>query len=100
VTAVAGGFMRPEHAALLAPYAGRYLAEIPGLWRARSGHLRVRLANVLFPYPAVSPEFLTRIDAFLAAGGADPGLARVIRDHRYTAARALRARALESRSRA
>jgi aminopeptidase N len=96
VTAVAAGFMQPEHADLLAPYAARYLAEIPDLWRTRAGHLRVRLANVLFPYPAVSPEFLTQIDGFLAAGGTDPDLARIVRDHRDTAERALRARALES----
>ena len=29
VTAVADGFMRPEHAGLLAPYAARYLSEMP-----------------------------------------------------------------------
>ncbi|MGH3169016.1 MAG: ERAP1-like C-terminal domain-containing protein, partial [Trebonia sp.] len=95
VTAVAAAFMRPEHADLLAPYAARYLAEMPGLWRARSGHMRVQLANALFPYPALTPEFLARIDEFLAAAGTDPGLARIVRDHRDTAGRALRSRALE-----
>jgi aminopeptidase N len=95
VTAVADGFMWPEHADLLVPYAERYLAEMPGLWRTRGGHMRVRLANVLFPYPAVTPEFLTRIDGFLAADGTDPDLARIVRDHRDTAERALRARTLE-----
>jgi aminopeptidase N len=98
VSAVAARFMRPEHADLLAPYAGRYLAEMPDLWRTRSGHMRVRLANVLFPYPAVTPEFLTRLDEFLAAEGTEPDLARIVRDHRDTAERALRARALESYS--
>jgi aminopeptidase N len=82
--------MQPEHADLLAPYAPRYLAEMPDLWRTRGGHMRVRLASVLFPYPAVTPEFLTRIDEFLAADGTDPGLARIVRDHRDTAERALR----------
>ena len=97
VTAVAGGFMRPEHADLLAPYAERYLSELPGLWRTRDGHMRVRLANALFPYPAVTAEFLTRIDQFITAGAADPGLARIVRDHRDTAERVLRARALQPR---
>jgi hypothetical protein len=64
------------------------------LWRTRAGHLRVRLATVLFPYPAVTPEFLTQLDGFLAASGTDPGLARIVRDHRDTAERALRARTL------
>jgi len=95
VTAVAGGFLQPEQAGLLAPYAERYLAEMPGLWRTRDGHMRVRLANALFPYPAVSAEFLARIDEFLNAGTADPGLARVVRDHRDTAERVLRAHALK-----
>jgi aminopeptidase N len=54
VTAVADGMMQPEHTALLVPYTARFLAEIPDLWRTRSGHMRVRLANVLFPYPAVT----------------------------------------------
>ena len=94
VTAVAGGFMQPSHANLLAPYAARYLAEMPHLWRTRSGHLRVRLATLLFPYPAVTAEFLAQLDGFLAASGTDPGLARIVRDHRDTADRALRARAL------
>ena len=54
--------------------------------------MRVRLANALFPYPAVTAEFLSRIDEFITAGAADPGLARIVRDHRDTAERVLRAR--------
>jgi aminopeptidase N len=95
VTAVADGLMQPEHADLLIPYASRFLAEIPDLWRTRSGHMRVLLANVLFPYPAVTPEFLPRLDGFLAAEGGDGGLSRIVRDHRDTAERVLRARALD-----
>ena len=94
VTAVAAGFMQPEHAALLAPYAARYLSELPGLWRTRGAHLRVQLAKTLFPYPAVTPELVARIDAFLEAGGVNPSLARIVRDHRDTAERVLRARRL------
>jgi hypothetical protein len=59
--------------------------------RTPAGHLRMRHATVLFPYPAVTPEFLTQLDRFLAASGPDPVL---VRDHRTTAERALRARAL------
>jgi hypothetical protein len=44
---------------------------------------------------AVTAEFLTRIDEFITAGAADPGLARIVRDHRDTAERVLRARALK-----
>jgi aminopeptidase N len=95
VAAVADGLMQPEHADLLLPYAARFLAEMPDLWRTRGGHMRVRLANVLFPYPAVTPELLPRLDGFLAAEGSDRGLSRIVRDHRDTAERVLRARALD-----
>jgi aminopeptidase N len=95
VTAVAEGLMQPEHADLLVPYAGRFLAEMPDLWRTRGGHMRVRLAKVLFPYPAVTSEFLARLDEFLAAEGSDRGLSRIVRDHCDTAERTLRARALD-----
>jgi hypothetical protein len=78
----------------LTPDAERYLSELPDQWRTRPGHLRVQLAHALFPYPAVSPELVTSIDRFLDAGGVDPGLARILRDHRDTAERVLRARAL------
>jgi aminopeptidase N len=87
--------MQPEHADLLVPYAGRFLAEMPDLWRTRGGHMRVRLAKVLFPYPAVTSEFLARLDEFLAAEGSDRGLSRIVRDHCDTAERTLRARALD-----
>jgi len=91
LAAVAQGFVQPEHADLLVPYAGRYLAEIEGIWAASSGHLRVQLARLLFPYPAASPELLARIGEFLAAPR-DPGLARMLRDHQDTVRRALLAR--------
>ena len=37
--------------------------------------MRVRLANALFPYPAVTAGLLARIDEFLRPDAADPGLA-------------------------
>jgi aminopeptidase N len=93
VSAVARGLMQPEHASLLAGYAERYLAEIPEIWQTRDGHMRVQLANVLFPYPAVSPDVLALIEEFLASPG-DPGIARILSDHHDTAQRALRLRSL------
>jgi aminopeptidase N len=96
VSAVARGMMQPEHAGLLAPYAERYLAEIPQIFATRSGHMRVQLANVLFPYPAVSPDFVVRIQEFLASPR-DPDLVRIVSDHMETARRALRAAAQATR---
>jgi aminopeptidase N len=80
VSAVARGLTQPEHADLLAPYAERYLAEIPGIWETRGGHMRVHLANALFPYPAVSPDVVARVEEFLASPR-EPGLVRIVSDH-------------------
>lgn len=56
--------------------------------------MRVRLSELLFPYPAASAELLAQIDEFLAATPRDPGLARVLAERRDTVQRALRSRAL------
>jgi aminopeptidase N len=93
---VARGFTQPEHAPLLAPYAERYLEVLPAMWSSRGEHFRIVLGQLLFPYPAASPELVERIDAFLAAEERDPGLVRVLIEHRDTVERALRSRALPS----
>jgi aminopeptidase N len=89
------GFNQIEHASLLAPYAERYFEVLPAIWSSRGQHIRVLLAQVLFPYPAASPELMEQINAFLAAGqDRDPGLVRVLIEGRDIVARALRSRAL------
>jgi aminopeptidase N len=93
---VARGFSQPEHAPLLAPYAERYLEILPAMWSSRGGQFRVVLGQLLFPYPAASAELAERMDAFLAAEERDPGLVRVLIEHRDTVERALRSRALPS----
>jgi aminopeptidase N len=93
---VASGFTQPEHASLLAPYAQRYLEMLPAIWSSRGEHMRMVLGQLLFPFPAASPELVQRIDAFLAAGERDPGLVRVLIEHRDKVERALRSRALPS----
>jgi aminopeptidase N len=94
VAETARGFIQPEHARLLAPYAARYFEVLPAIWSSRGEHIRVRLAQVLFPYPAASPELLARIDAFLGDEVRDPGLVRVMIERRDIVARALRSRSL------
>ncbi len=49
---LARGFTQPEQAHLLVPYAERYLTELEKIWMTRSGHLRVQLSELLFPYAA------------------------------------------------
>jgi aminopeptidase N len=94
LAAVARGFMQPEQGDLLAGYAGRYLAEIEDIWASSSGHLRVQLGTLLFPYPAAAPELLKLIEEFLAAAPRDPDLARMLRDRQDAVRRALKSRAL------
>jgi aminopeptidase N len=93
VIEVSRGFNQPEHAELLTPYAERYLATLPAIWSSRGEFFRNLLGQLLFPYPAVSPELVERLDAFLAEDR-DPGLARVVIEARDRVQRALRSRAL------
>jgi aminopeptidase N len=94
---VAEGFLQPEHAELLAPYAQRYLEVLPQIWSSRDEHFRLLLGQVLFPAPVASAELarlIERIGEFLEAEQRDPSLARVVIERRDTAERALRSRAL------
>ncbi len=92
--AVARGFALPEHAHLLAPFAGRYTATMERIWTTGSAHLRVLAGDLLFPYPAASPELLASLTDVLAAGTAQPGLARVLAERADDVRRALASRAL------
>lgn len=94
LTTVAHGFTQPEQAHLLIPYTARYLTELDKIWVTRSSHLRVQLSELLFPYPAASPETLKQIDNFLTATPGDPALTRVLTERRDTVQRALRSRTL------
>jgi len=67
---------------------------IEDIWASSSGHQRVQLGTLLFPYPAASPEFLTMLEEFLAAPSRDPALARMLRDQQDAVQRALNSRAL------
>ena len=90
---VSQAFNQPEHAELLAPYAERYLQTLPVIWSSRGEFFRRLLGQLMFPYPAVSPELVERLDAFLAEDR-DPGLARIVIEARDRVQRALRSRAL------
>jgi len=94
IVEVATAFGQPDQVDLLAPYAGRFFAALPGIWVSRPEFQRIILAKALFPYYAASPQLIEQIDAFLAAEDRDPGLARVLIEGRDMVERALRSRAL------
>jgi aminopeptidase N len=97
VIEVAQGFLQPEHAQLLTPYARRYLEVLPEIWSSRDEHFRLLLGQSLFPAPLASAELARLIDQigqFLEAEQHDPSLARVVIECRDIAQRALRSRAL------
>jgi aminopeptidase N len=91
---VAFAFHQPEQAGLLAPYAARYFDDLPRIWAAAGGHLKISMATALFPYTAASPALISQVDAFLAAEPREPALARVLTECRDTVERALRSRSL------
>jgi|SRR5271165_5747766 len=92
--AVGFGFNQVEHADLLAGFTGKYFAQLPEVWARQDGMLRVLLGKLLFPYSAASPELLERVDAFLAAPGLDPAMARVVIEGRDIVDKVLRSRSL------
>jgi len=91
---LAGSFGQPEHADLLAPYARKYLEQLPEIWTARSELVRMLFASVLFPYFAASPELLAQVDEFLAEPGRDAAISRIVIEGRDGVEKALRSRAL------
>jgi aminopeptidase N len=91
--AVGLAFNAPEQAGQLRPYAEKYFQDLPELWAARGGLLRLALGQLLFPYSAASPELLKRVDEFLSQPDLDPALARTVAEGRDVAEKALRSRA-------
>ncbi|HEV2635104.1 MAG TPA: aminopeptidase N [Actinocrinis sp.] len=94
ILAVSGGFGEPEHAALLASYASEYFEFLPALWNGRNEHIRLLLANELFPATAAGPRLLDLCDTFLADEELDLSLRRVVVEGRDKVQRILRSRAL------
>jgi aminopeptidase N len=94
IYAVAGGFVEPEHAALLTPYTRKYFEYLPVLWSTRSERVRVVLAEALFPYACAGEELLETADAFLADRDLDPSLRRVVVEGVDRVRRILRSRDL------
>jgi hypothetical protein len=68
--------------------------QLPQIWASLNDPIKLVFGQVLFPYPAASPQLLKRVDAALAAGDLEPSLARALIEGRDVVEKALRARAL------
>ena len=91
--ALAGGFWRHGQDELLAPYVGRYVTEVPGLWQTRSPEVVGRLTELLFPSTLVCQDVLDAT-AVLLDERHPAGLRRYVAEQRDDLRRALAARAL------
>jgi aminopeptidase N len=94
---MASAFWQREHADLGRPFSARFFDAIPSIWRERTGQIAMTLTQWLFPQVLVEQETLDRTDALLADDGIDPGLRRMLTEHRADIARALRARERDAR---
>jgi aminopeptidase N len=91
--AVAAGFWRTGQDELLRPYVDRYVAELPGLWDARTPQVAGVLAQELFPSTLVEPDVHERT-AVLEQQEHPAGLRRYVAEQRDDLRRALAARAV------
>ncbi|MDQ4492360.1 aminopeptidase N [Sinomonas sp. ASV486] len=94
--AAVNGFVRTHDAALLAPYAEKYFAAVPGIVAERTHALAQQIVVGLYPAQQTTPATLEATDAFLAALGDDQAaLRRMMLENRDGVARALRAQAAD-----
>ncbi|MEX5300666.1 aminopeptidase N [Kocuria sabuli] len=90
------GFRTAADTSLLAPWAERYFAAIPELWRTRTHELAQQIAVGMYPnIPA--QETVDATDAFLAGLPEDlHGLRRLVLEQRDATARAVRGQAVDA----
>ncbi|WP_067506139.1 aminopeptidase N [Actinoplanes sp. TFC3] len=90
--ATAQGFWHPEQLGLVAPYAERYFAEMPGMLARRGGMSGERVAVTAYPAVVVSPETRGYAAALLASPDVSSIMHRVVTDGDDDMRRALLAR--------
>jgi aminopeptidase N len=97
--AVIGGFAHPTQGELVAPYVARYFADVRGVWERRTSELAQNVVVGLFPTwtSTISPETIAAADAFLADAEIPSALRRLVSEGRADVARALAARAADSK---
>ena len=94
--ATLGGFVEPDQADLLVPYADRYFAEVGRIWQEWSSDMSQTFAEVAYPFLVIEQSTVDRTEAYISDEKPPPALARLLSEGRDGVARALRARAKDA----
>ncbi len=85
-------FWQPDQLEVCRPYAERFFAEIPEVWRTRSRDSSQTIVEMLYPSLLVEQETIDRTGAFLREQNPQPALRRLLLEACDGVVRALRAR--------
>lgn len=96
--ATLGGFVEPDQAGLLPPYADRYFAEVGRIWKEWSSDMSQTFAEVAYPFLVIEQSTIDRTGSYIAEQNPPAALARLLSEGRDGVARALRARAKDAAS--
>jgi aminopeptidase N len=91
--AMMGGFVEPDHRALLEPYVEKFFDVIGEVWATWSHDMAQTFAEIAYPFLQVTQDTIDRTDAYIDAHEPPPALRRLLAEGRDGVARALRARA-------
>ncbi|GAA3975540.1 aminopeptidase N [Actinomadura viridis] len=96
--ATLGGFVEPDQAELLVPYADRYFAEVGRIWDEWSSDMSQTFAETAYPFLVVEQSTIDRTESYIAEHRPPAALERLLSEGRDGVARALRARAKDAAS--
>ncbi|TDC52084.1 aminopeptidase N [Actinomadura sp. KC345] len=94
--ATLGGFVEPDQADLLVPYADRYFAEVGRIWQEWSSDMSQTFAEVAYPFLVIEQSTVDRTEDYISGEKPPPALTRLLSEGRDGVARALRARAKDA----
>jgi aminopeptidase N len=94
--ATLGGFVEPDQAELLEPYAERFFAEVGRIWKEWTSDMSHTFAEIAYPFLMISPDTIARTDAYIEENRPPATLVRLLSEGRDGVSRALRARAKDA----
>ncbi len=90
------GFQHSTQVALTAPYASKFFEAVDDVWKRSDSEPAQEFVMMAYPAYQVTDETVVATDTWLAAGGHNPSLRRLVAEGRDGVARALRARARDA----